>query len=585
MTTVGLGRDVWRSPLTWIVGATLVLRVVGLTWGLPASDGWDNDGIAPRDFLPGVIEAFTPGHYFAYPPAHLALLSLLTLPISLVIAARAPSLAPKDLVQEAIHVPYMTTFAVTARIVSAAMSIGIVLGIAKIAETIAGRRAGVCAAAVCAADALLTYYGHTTNLDVPYLFWATLALLALTRAIESREPRRLRTFALFAALAVATKDQAYALFLFPFPALLCFWVVADQRARERGRVWATEGARAVLLGAAALSILDGAVVNPTGFIARLRYLSGPASQPFANYSPDGVGRALVVADSVTSFVWYYPLAFAALVAFGLARAARLPERSRRVAALVPLAALVSFTAFFNCVARRTEDRFLLPQMVLWAVYGGLGMDALLEIRQRQVRTALRVALLATFAWASFRCADVDVNLLLDPRYDAERWLHAHLTAGDTLEVHGKNVYLPRLPSEATITRVGRDPLSTRNPLPGVVEVQAPLSDVLTRNPRWIVVAQGWAGRILSNAHTVPGERGRVFAGTAIADRNDADAAGLVRGLFDGRLGYAMAHVSTWTSSFWPRVDIHASVSPTVWIFERAPAAERARAAASDRGQE
>lgn len=563
-----LARAALRSPLAWVVAFAVVLRAVGLTWGLPASDGWDNDGIAPRDFLPGLIETFTPGHYFTYPPAHLAILSLLTLPVSIVVVSRARSLAPHDVIQEAIRVPYMTTFAVTARIVDAAMSIGIVLAVAKMAEVVAGRRAGAWAAAVCAVDSTLTYYGHTTNLDVPCLFWASFALLELCRAVAGDEPRRLRRFALLAALSIASKDQGYALFVLTFPAavgaaiLLC---------RSRARSWARESARAIGIGAAALSILDGALANPTGFVARLRFLGGPASQPFAEYTADGVGRALVVADSLTSFGRYYPLALAPFVAIGLVRALRAPRASRRLAGLVPLAAIASFTIFFNCVARRTEDRFLLPEMVLWAVYGGLGAEAVSAIRPLFPRIALGAALAGALCWAAFRCADVDANLILDPRYDAEAWLDAHVGPGDTLEIHGKNVYLPRLPPEAAVTRVGRDPLSTRNPLPGVVEVNAPLRDVVDRSPRWIVVAQGWAGHILSGARRVPGTHGRVSASTEIADTSDLDAIALLRGLFDGRLGYRTAHVSTWTGRLWPRVEIHGSVSPTVWIFERSTA--------------
>lgn len=568
--TAAVFRRSLRSPLTWVAGAAFVLRVVGLTWGLPASDGWDNDGIAPRDFLPGLIETFSPGHYFTYPPAHLALLSLLTLPVSVGIVARAPSLAARDVIQEAIHVPFMTAFALAARMVSLLMSIGIVLGVAKIAQASVGRRAAVFAGAMCAFNGMLTYYGHTTNLDVPYLFWATFALLALVRAIDAREPRRLRTFALFAAISVATKDQAYALFVFTFPATLCALALCEPRIRRSLGLWAIEAARAVGIGIVALLVLDGAIVNPTGFFARLHYLAGPASQPFASYSADAAGRAFVVADSVTRFNRYYPPAFAALVALGVIRAARVRDLARRVAALVPLAAIGSFTIFFNCVARRTEDRFLLPQMVLWAVYGGIGVDALLRIQRRAVRFALGSAIAGAFAWAAFRCADVDANLLLDPRYDAEAWLREHVAPSDTLEVHGKNVYLPRLPREAAITRVGQDPLSTRNPLPGVLEVQAPLSDVRARAPRWIVVAQGWAGHVLSGAHSAPNAHGRIDAGTEIADSSDADALALLRGLFEGRLGYATAHVSTWSSAWWPRVDIQGSVSPTVWIFERRP---------------
>jgi hypothetical protein len=86
------------GPERVVLFAVAILRMVGIGWGLPASDGWDVDGIAPRDFLPGLVETFTPGHYFTYPPFHLALLALLTLPVTVVTLLRAPSMAPSDLV-------------------------------------------------------------------------------------------------------------------------------------------------------------------------------------------------------------------------------------------------------------------------------------------------------------------------------------------------------------------------------------------------------------------------------------------------------------------------------------------------------
>src|SRR3984957_6798396 len=114
-----------KSPLPALLACVFVLHVVGIGWGLPASDGWDNDGIAPRDFLSGLVETFTPGHYFTYPPVHLALLGVLTLPVSLVALARAPSHDPRAVIHEFVKVPYMTTFAIVARLVSVVMSVAI----------------------------------------------------------------------------------------------------------------------------------------------------------------------------------------------------------------------------------------------------------------------------------------------------------------------------------------------------------------------------------------------------------------------------------------------------------------------------
>ena len=46
-----MSRLVCASPLFWILAAAGGLRLAGLFWGLPASDGWDDDGFAPRNFL------------------------------------------------------------------------------------------------------------------------------------------------------------------------------------------------------------------------------------------------------------------------------------------------------------------------------------------------------------------------------------------------------------------------------------------------------------------------------------------------------------------------------------------------------
>lgn len=204
-------RQARSSPLAWILGAALVLHIVGIAWGMPASDAWEDDGIAPRDFLVGTYETYLPGHYFTYPPVHLLALSLLTSPAWGLALARAPSLSPGDVIHTMIQVPTMTVLTVVARLVSEAMAIGIIYFLAKLAEEVWGKRASLLVALVIAVNAPLTYYAHTSNLDVPYLFWACFALLETVRAMVRHEPRRFRRALLLGALAVGTKDQAYAI--------------------------------------------------------------------------------------------------------------------------------------------------------------------------------------------------------------------------------------------------------------------------------------------------------------------------------------------------------------------------------------
>ena len=77
-----LVRGLTTSSLAWVLLAMFVLHVIGIGWGMPASDAWEDDGIAPRDFLVGTHDTYLPGHFFTYPPVHLLTLTLLTSPVS-----------------------------------------------------------------------------------------------------------------------------------------------------------------------------------------------------------------------------------------------------------------------------------------------------------------------------------------------------------------------------------------------------------------------------------------------------------------------------------------------------------------------
>ena len=272
-------------PLSLRVVLLLVAIVhgVGLSWGLPASDTWDVDGVAPRDFLPGLAETYTPGHFYTYPPLHLALLAILTAPVTVLAIVNAGGTRIPDVLSEIVAVPYMTAMASVARVTALLMSVGITLAVAKIAEEIAPatppdarrRHAPTFAAGVVGLSIPFTYYAHTSNLDVPYLFWASLAALALVRALARQEPGRLRSAAVFAALAIATKDQAYALFLGSAPVLVVAY--AWRNPSERSKVLrAALGSAAIAL--VLVLLVDGAVTNPAGFRARLAFLGGSASQ-------------------------------------------------------------------------------------------------------------------------------------------------------------------------------------------------------------------------------------------------------------------------------------------------------------------
>lgn len=557
----------------WLLLAVGVLHVIGIGWGLPASDGWDVDGVAPRDFLSGVVKTVTPGDYFTYPPLHLLLLTVLTLPVTLVALARAPSLAPHDVIQAFVQVPVMTTFSYAARAVSLLMSLGIVLAMGNLARAVFGPRARPWAMAIAGVEVAGTYYAHTSNLDIPALFWASYALLALVTAIKADEPRKLRRVAVLVACAIATKDQAYAVFLFSMPCVLVLWAL-ERRRRAPGTLpeLVRETLWLVGIGIALVLLLDGALFNPTGFAARVRFLTGPASQDFAQYSKDWPGRLAAFWDAVTFLPNHYPVALAPLFALGVVLAVARTRGRDRIAALVPLFAILSFTLAFNCVARRVEERFMLPQMQLLAVYGGCAVAGLLELapvaRQRALTWMVRAGAVACILSGLRLSAVVIATMLGDARYDAEAFMRENVRQGDVIEVYGGNVYLPRFPASAVVQRVGSGPTTSRNPMPDIVEKQDHLGAVGARNPRWIVVSTGYAWRFLREAKGE--ETGHMLPESQRMSLADADATNHMRALFAGAAGYEVAHISHYAGHppVLPPHPLHASLACDVWIFRR-----------------
>jgi 4-amino-4-deoxy-L-arabinose transferase-like glycosyltransferase len=556
-------RSLAREPLVWILTAAAGLRLAGLFWGLPASDGWDDDGFAPRNFLTALALTYKHGAYFTYPPLHAFLLALLTLPGAVLALLHAPSFHQADVIGEFTKPGYMTFFAMMGRLVSLVMSLGILWCVARMAELIAGRRAGLFAAGACALNFGLTYYGQVSNLDVPYLFWSLLALLWGMRAVVEQAPKRFWGTALFAAAAVATKDQAYGLFALSLPALLLLWFALDRWPRAHAREVALSLLPAAAVALLLLLLVDGAITNPGGFTRRIAFLTGPASRDYAEYLQGPAGWLALLADMGRYFGQGYGVVAMTLAVLGLAVQCARSRGGALVAGLLPALAMVSFTLCFNFAALRSDDRFLLPQAVLATVYIGIAAEILACTVQPWMRLAARGALALTALFALHQCIAVNAAFLFDPRYDAQAWMAAHVRSGDTIETYGQNCFLPRFPHGAAVARVGPGDLKLRNPLPGITEVQASFG--APRDPRFILVSAAWAWRYLRPGVTL--SAGHIYSRLQQADFRNTDAQVYFRRLVSGRLNYRLAHAAHY-DGLWPLVHIHDSLDEAVWIFER-----------------
>ena len=164
-----------------------------------------------------------------------------------------------------------------ARAVSVLMAAGTVWLLYRIARLIeVGRGAAAGMAAAVALMPPFLYYGRAANLDVPYVFWTVAALQAAAGILfDGRFGRgAFIRFGVFAALAVATKDQAYA-FLIAVPPLLLV-AIANGPCRDlptRARLWASVFYKPLWLGlltsVAAFALANNVILGWSGFLGHI----------------------------------------------------------------------------------------------------------------------------------------------------------------------------------------------------------------------------------------------------------------------------------------------------------------------------
>ena len=472
-----------RDPRAWLVVAAVLFGGIGLGWGLPGSDTWAEDAISPRSCaLFAIAQTYLPGHFHQYPPLHMALLTLTSLPWVAATVARVGT-DPAALQAALIEPRTMTPVEICARLVALAMFAGIVWNVSALFGRLVGPRGGLVAGAIVVTNATLVYYAHTGNLEVPYLFWSSWALLELDRVLAG-EPRQLHAMAAVTC-AVLTKDQAAGLFALTLPTCLA---ARPALLRER-RTWIAVGASAFVF-----ALASGLVVNPSGFARRVATLFGPASEDWSPYPKSFDGRIAIARDAILSVPRYASWLLAAAACAGVAVASFGRRGIDRVRALLPILAALSFTLLFTLAARRTEDRFLLPQSIFFFPYAAFAIPSLrahIAHARPLGHRAVAVALLSILSLLAFTppvlaVASVDATLLTDSRYDAERFL-ATLPAGTHVEVYGGSHFLPRMPAALVATRIGVDDPETRSHVFNVTEIQDDPNAIDRRAPDYVVL--------------------------------------------------------------------------------------------------
>lgn len=307
------------------------------------------------------------------------------------------------------------------RAFSAAMGVLLVFAMFLLAREITGRLEAFLAAFLTAVAYPVVYYAHTLNVDVMYLALGALALAFAFAAANRRCGRRLALASMMAALAIATKDQAYGWFLLTIPFVLLRWTSWSPRPNAPFPIRAV--VFSLVAGGVTYALAIGIPFDTAGVKAHLDHIFGAGSEAYQLYPKSWVGQVelahevgLHVLDAMGAPLLLF--AIAGLVAMA---------RKNKVALGAILVPALSYHLSFLAPIRYCYQRFTLPITLLLFIAAAIGLSLLL--RHRALRLPGLLIAFVLLGERAQRAIEVDAMLLDDPQGRAAAYLETALPEG------------------------------------------------------------------------------------------------------------------------------------------------------------
>ena len=519
------GRSVGWRILPWVLLVSLALNAYQIWWGLPMSRpissgkdekvlAWGTDEVSPMGPLVYAKRTFVDGVWFhKYPAFHFMLLGAAYVPyLAYLFVSGQLSLPLSETWPYGLSNPVsaLTSLVLIARLVSMVMGTAIVGLLFVITRRLFGVTSALFAALVVAFSFPFVYYAHTSNVDIPYVFWFTLGLLFYVRLLEGGKNRDYALLGVCLALAVATKDQAYG--LIPLvPIALVWFRVRRLRSDERpSRVenlfvsipWGQLGL--TLLAFVGTYVLAANIVtNWSGYLRHVDYIIHEGSAPYQQFPNTVSGHVAFLFQTISRLALSLNIPLFAVCAGGLLWGL---IRFRNVT-LALLAPVLSYYLFFLAVVLYVFPRFVLPLVIIFAIFGGKLLGDLWRA-PRRVSWVTRPAIVGLLLYSFLYGASVDWLLQRDPRYQVEEWLRRNVGPTAVVEAYGPTQYLPRFPENVRVRHTV---------LQGYVE-----EDFRRRAPEYVLLTQVYIRRIVN-------DRG-----------DDFDQEEFLQHLDNGNLGYGVA---------------------------------------------
>jgi hypothetical protein len=438
-----------RDGLTALLLAVIAFLIYlpGIGWGLPyANDplrthGWATDSLTPLEPLAQVRGLFAPqpDRYLGYPLMHHFVLLTAYVPYLLYLLLSGGLQNPGAEFPFGLANPVraLQTLEIIGKVVSMCMAAGIVATAYITAKMLWDRTAGLLAGTFTMLLYPMIYYSRTGNLDVPVLFWTSLGLMAYVRILlHGLTARRAAFLGVFAAFAIATKDQGWAAFALMPPVLL---VLHFRRSRTAGVKisW-----RPLLIGfqasVIAYFLASGMAISPERHLAHLAWIRTHVPFPESDHFPATLAGNLQLLGRTVEHISDAsgPLMVAA-AAVGIFVAAR---QALYLTLLLPVIGhffLVLMPVHLSLL------RYVMPISFVVCLFAACGLST--GLAAGGWRRLLSVcAVIGICGWLLLFAADLTYQMLRDSHYAAAAWLDQHTNPGDTVGTVAPTASLPRL---------------------------------------------------------------------------------------------------------------------------------------------
>jgi 4-amino-4-deoxy-L-arabinose transferase-like glycosyltransferase len=443
--------------LALLVVLSLALNLYGIDWGLPNGIyDWSNDSVAPLEPLAYAKRTlFREPWTSKYPPFHFMVLAVAYSPYVVYLYLTGGLTKPTDTYPYGFANPELSLMTLTliARLVSAAMGVGLVVVTYLTVKRLYGARSGLIAGLLVATSYPFIHYAHNANIDVPQLFWTSLALYSFVGLIQTYQRKYYILLGIFAAAAIGTKNSIYALFVGMTAVVLVFHVVHLRRSTPPAG-WLTAAANRHLLYGVAAFVLGLVIVfnlpwNWQGFEdhVQLHLRRSVSGSRLIRASSSAVGGELALMATCARLIYEANVAplFLLLVAglvYGLVRS---PAMAWSLVAIV-----AAYYMLFLRLHGTHHLRYVLPvYLLLTWLAAKLAGDTLGGGRLR--RGMAMAVLTLVFGYGVLQGLSVGLLYTRDPRYAVEAWMRQHLPPGAKVLGVAPDYTLPRFPPGAKVT--------------------------------------------------------------------------------------------------------------------------------------